>query len=129
MKLGFYRFTSGVKKLFKRSGSTENRDLPALKAGVRRVKKETEASLVFYFKSYKENIKFQYFFKLIESISEEMRFQMVNRFSGYQADLLQLKRLADENRDARGSTISAIDDVQSRLVAVKEKMEKVRDSL
>ncbi len=129
MKLGFYRFTSGVKRLFKRSGSPENRDLPALKAGVRRVKKETEASLVFYFKSYKENIKFQYFFKLIESISEEMRFQMVNRFSGYQADLLQLKRLADENRDARGSTISAIDDIQTRLAAVKRKMEKVRDSL
>ncbi|MFO8110910.1 MAG: dynamin family protein [Desulfosalsimonadaceae bacterium] len=129
LKLGFYRFTSGVKQLFKRSGSPENRDLPALKAGVRRVKKETEASLVFYFKSYKENIKFQYFFKLIESISEEMRFQMVNRFSGYQADLLQLKRVADENRDVKGSTISAIDDVQSRLVAVKEKMENIQESL
>ncbi len=129
MKLGFYRFTSAVQKLFKRYKSPEDRDMPALKAGMRRMKKETEASLVFYFKNYRENIKFQYFFKLIESISEDMMLQMTSRFTGYHADLLKLKRIAYEKPEEKIKAISAIGDIQARLAAVRRGMRKVEETL
>lgn len=129
MKLGFYRFTSAVKKLFKQYKSPEDRDMPALKAGVRRIKKETEASLLFYFKSYRENIKFQYFSKLIESVAEEMLSRMVDRFYGYQADLIKLKRRADENRDGKAQIVRAIEESQARLAALESKVEKIRKEL
>ncbi len=129
MKLGFYRFTSAVKKMFKSRQANEYKDIPALKAGVRRMKKETEASLVFYFKNYRENIKFQYFFKLIDSISEEMLFQMTERFSGYQAEILDLKRMTDENPEMKENTLNAIDDILARLSAVKSKMENIEGEI
>ena len=129
MKLGFYRFTRGVKNLFKRSKSYENRDLPALKAGVRRMKKETEASLVFYFKNYRENIKFQYFYKLIEGIAEEMLLQMINRFSGYQADLMELKSMTEEHPENKLKTINAIENIQAGLSEVQRRMAKIESNL
>jgi len=129
MKLGFYRFTSAFKKLFKQHKSPEDRDLPALKAGVRRIKKETEASLLFNFKSYRENIKFQYFSRLIESVAEEMLSRMVDRFYGYQGDLMKLKRRADENRDGKAQIVRAIEESQSRLADLKSEVEKIRKGL
>jgi hypothetical protein len=129
MKLGFYRFTNAVKKLFKVYKSTEHRDMPALRAGVRQMKKETEASLVFYFKNYRENIKYQHFFKLINGVSEEMRSQLANRFTGYQANLSRLKSMANENREIKAKTISDIDDIKTRLAVVRRELEKIGQTL
>jgi GTPase SAR1 family protein len=99
MRLGVYSIGKMVKKLFKRPIKKEKEgELRALKDGMGRIKHETEASLTFHFKSYRENIKFQYVLKLAEAVSESFYKTVLDRFSAYSADLSNIRQAVSERR-------------------------------
>lgn len=129
MKLGFYRVVNTVKKLTRRKTSESDADLPALQSGVRRMKKETEATLVFHFKNYRENIKFQYLFPLIEGVSGEMLTRLVDRFAGYHTDLSKLKAMADQSQESKNHALAAIDDIVEHLAAIRKRMDGLQQEL
>lgn len=130
MKLGFYRLSGALKKLFTRKGSDADRDVPALRAGVARMKKETEASLSFYFKNYRENIKYQYFFKLIESVSEELFIQLSSRLESSGDDFAELQRLAaGAGPEEKNNILGRIEEIHERLMQIKGEIASVKTDL
>lgn len=91
LRLGAYRFWRGFKKLLRQPVSAEEREaIQALEDGVARLRKETEQSVRFHLKDYRENIKFGYIFKLVESASDQIVAQLLERFQAYEADLSAL---------------------------------------
>ncbi len=122
MKLGFYRFVNTIKKVFRKSKTDYMAEIPALKSGVARMKKETETSLVFHFKNSKENIKFQYLFKLIESVSDEMFIQLVNRFKSYQTDLSNIKAIAGQDQGNKAASLERIDEIAEVLSQIRSRV-------
>lgn len=132
MKLGFYRLSGALKKLFTRGESRSGQDVPALRAGVARMKKETEASLSFYFKNYRENIKYQYFFKLIESVSEELFLQLSSRFEPSGDDFSELQRMsagAETEPEPETNVLDRIEAIHERLMKIKEEIASVKTDL
>ena len=91
MRLGFYNFMKQVKRLFRQPVKDESANaMFALKDAVKRMKKETEESLIFHFKNYKENIKFQYIFQLVDAVSDSIHDALIERFHDYTQDLSHL---------------------------------------
>ncbi len=130
MKLGFYRLSGALKKLFTRKESGADRDVPALRAGVARMKKETEASLSFYFTNYRENIKYQYFFKLIESVSEELFIQLSSRFESSGDDFAELQRMAaGAGPEEKNNILGRIEAIHERLMQIKGEIASVKTDL
>lgn len=125
MRLGFYRFVNTVRKAFKRGENRETVDMPALKSGVARMKKETEASLNFHFKNFKENIKFQYLFKLIESMSDEMYNLLVSRFNSYQSDLSSIRAITGQDQDAKTDSLREITGLSDALFRMRNRIEEL----
>lgn len=72
--------------------------LRALKDGVSRMKRETEKSVISNFEDYKENIKFQYIFKLIEAVSISFCEAFLEGFQVYNTDLSKLVELTEQKR-------------------------------
>ena len=95
MRLGYYNFMKAVKRLFRQpvSGQTENA-MSALQDSVSRMKKETVEGLLFHFKNYRENIKFQYVFRLVDILSDHIFNLLMERFHDYSEDLTQLTAAA-----------------------------------
>ena len=95
MRLGYYNFIKAVKRLFRQpvGGQTENA-VSALRDSVARMKKETVESLLFHFKNYRENIKFQYVFRLVDIMSDHIFDLLMERFHDYSEDLSQLTAAA-----------------------------------
>ncbi|MFZ2632829.1 MAG: dynamin family protein [Desulfosalsimonadaceae bacterium] len=91
MRLGYYNFIKAVKRLFRQpvSDSTKNA-VSALQDSVHRMKKETVEGLLFHFKNYRENIKFQYVFRLVDIMSDHIFDLLMERFHDYSEDLSQL---------------------------------------
>jgi len=130
MKLGFYRLSGALKKLFTRKESGPDRDVPALRSGVARMKKEIEASLSFYFKNYRENIKYQYFFKLIESVSEELYVQLSSRFESSGDDFVELQRMAaGAGPEEKNNILGRIEEIHERLMQIKGEVASVKTDL
>jgi len=91
MRLGLYNFVKELRRLFRRPAKDETENaLAALKDAVARMKKETAGSLIFHFKNYKENIKFQYLLHLVDTVSDHLYRVLMERFHDYTEDLSAL---------------------------------------
>ena len=94
IRLGFYSALRLLKKIFKKQvQSNKGEAILALQDSILRIKRETEKSVIFYFKSYKENLKFQYIFKLVEAASNNLYRILVDRFQANVTDLSTIAEL------------------------------------
>lgn len=129
MKLGFYRFLFGVKKLAGRKNSNTGADISALRSAVARMKRETEATIIFHFKNYRENIKFQYLFRIVDSVAVEANDWLIHRFRTYSTDFARLREITDRDQEDREKVIESIDAVLSDLGELDSRLERLHTEL
>jgi hypothetical protein len=113
LRLGAYRFWRGFKKLLRQPVSADEREaVQALEDGVARLRRETEQSVRFHFKDYRENIKFGYIFKLVESASDQIVALLLERFQAYEADLSVLVTSLDTKHTDRVGKAAALRSIE-----------------
>lgn len=106
MRFGMYNLASRIRRLFRRSGRGEAAEAhAALRSAVRRMKRETEDTISFQFKNYKENLKFQYLFSLVDAVAQRLQAELTDRLHDFTSDLVRLREMTgrqqvDENRVA-----------------------------
>ncbi len=136
MRLGVYNFIKQLRRLVRRPVTDEAINaVTALKKAVKRMKKETQESLVFHFKNYRENLKFQYIFALVDAVSENISDAMMARFHDYTQDLSQLtdsmvKNQIDKDRVLHDlqEAAAAAEDLSDRIRQFGEQLKKTTDT-
>ena len=112
MRFGMYNLANRVKRLFRRSaGNSVSEGTAALKTAVKRMKRETEEGISFQFKNYKENIKFQYLFKLVDAVSDQLYAEIMDRFHDFTSDLVKLSEFAGKHQDNGTNLVSRLNDM------------------
>ncbi|MCF8111328.1 MAG: dynamin family protein [Desulfobacteraceae bacterium] len=129
MKLGYFRFLYGVRRLLKRGDSSASADISALKSGVAGMKRETRDSIVFHFKNYRENLKFQYLFSIVDSVASEINNWLVYRFQTYSTDFDRISEIAGRDRADREKVLETIDSVLADLDGLVMRLEKLQSEL
>jgi hypothetical protein len=130
MRLGAYKLLRGIRKLLRKPVDEDRgEEIQALKDGVERMKKETERSLLFHFKDYRENIKFGYIFKMVESASVQIADGLLERFETYEKDLSQMVDLIDANQSVKvqqeasfREVAASADHLYQRCLGLRERM-------
>ncbi|MEA3470245.1 MAG: dynamin family protein [Thermodesulfobacteriota bacterium] len=109
MRLGFYNFIKVVKKLMKKTIQNEREgEIFALKDGVKRIKQGTESSIAFHLKDYKENLKFQYLYKLVDIVSTNLNETLLDRFNVFTTDMSEMAGLVDAEQSAKERAIEIL---------------------
>lgn len=129
MKLGFFRAVQGVKKMIRRGDADGSADFAALRGGVAKMKRETEATVVFHFKNYRENIKFQYLFRLIDEVAAEMNQWLVDRFKAFATDLGRIREMTNRGQDEKQQSLDTMEEIISQLQQVREKIRSLQKAL
>ena len=129
MKLGYYRFISTMKRLLKKKDAAGSGELAALKSGIARMKKETETSVVFHFKNYRENTKFQYMFKLIDAMSQTGYEKLAHRFQAYSTDLSRITEMVGRGQHDKSKTLDLIGTLQDGLLDIENRIDRMRVSI
>ena len=130
LRLGMYTVIRVVKKLFKRSVPNEKDEkVLALKDAVLRIKRETEKSIGFQFKSYKENIKFQYIFKLVDAFSTNLYEILLDRFQVHVSDLSKVVELFSEKRIDKEQVSGTLKKMEISLSEIHENIERVKKDI
>ena len=115
MRLGAYKFLRVLRKLLRKSvDGGRGEEVQALKYGVERMKKETERSLQFHFKDYRENIKFGYVFKMVEAASNQISEGLLERFETYENDLDEMVALIDASQSDKARQEASFREVAAR---------------
>ena len=130
MRLGFYTVVKLFKRLFKKPIQIQNEEeIRAIKDGVVRIKRETERSIIFLFKDYRENIKFQYLFRLVEAVSNKLYGTLLERFQTYVADLSNVVELVGDKRLDKERTSEHMRAMELTVRGINHRIKAVRDKI
>ena len=90
------------------------------------MKRETERSLLFHFKDYRENLKFGYIFKMVESASAQIADALLERFQTYETDMTQMEVLFDDKQSDKTSQFNAFREVAAAAENIYQRMLDLR---
>ena len=130
IRLGFYTVLKFFKKFLKKPIQSKNEQgVLALKDGVLRVKRETEKSVIFHFKDYQENIKFQYIYKLIEAASNSLYETLIDRFRVYVADLSDIVELINNKQVDKQRASEILKEMEQTSMGIDGRINIIREKI
>jgi hypothetical protein len=84
VRFGFYSIAKIINKILKKEEDGQGRQrINALRNSVKQIKRETERSVALHFKDYQENIKFQYIFKITDTMADQLYEALLEQFRSY----------------------------------------------
>jgi len=130
MRLGVYKIAKVVKKIFKKPLRNEREEaLLALRDGFQRIKRETERSILFHFKDYKENIKFQFLMKLIDATSGHLQEALTDRFQAYATDSSSMVNLVHKEQSEKQHTLDILKDLDQQATEISAALTDLRSEI
>ncbi len=127
---GFYKILKLFKKILKKPEDGEfESEVQALKNGIKRIKQESVKSLNFHFKDYRENIKFQYLFKLTDIAGSNLYQLLLDRFQGYQTDFTNMTEIIDQNQDKKEKTARELDKLTEHFISLNQRINSLRENI
>ena len=127
IRWGLYALTGLVRKILRKPmGVKGDEELRALKDGIRRMKRETERSILEHFKDYQENIKFQYMLRLVDAASARLYEGLTECFRIYVSDLKELIDSMGSERSDRERLGESLGAVETALAAMQHRIEALR---
>jgi GTPase SAR1 family protein len=130
MKLGFISVIRIFKKMIKKPISENSSDkIEALKSGVRRMKRETQKSIIFHLNNYKENMKFKYLIQLVDVVSGVLDQELLRGFNNYADDLLRLNQRINSKKIDKKLTHEILLKIMQDIPKIDDKITRVKEEI
>jgi hypothetical protein len=127
LRLGFYAALTFLKQVLKKPLQSEKeKEMSALSDGIRRMRRETEKTILFHFIDYKENLKFQYIMKLVDAVSHATREALLNRFQSYVESLLELSSLIGNKQLDEAHAAGVLDEMSASTQQIEAALGRIR---
>lgn len=130
LRSGLYSAIRLIKKIFKRPVRNETEGgLLALKSGLSRLKHETGQSVAFQFKDYRENLKFQYLFKLTDTLAGILHDLLADQFQTYISDLSQIAGQVGEKQTDKEEISRQLKEMEEKAEEIGERVNRLRSAV
>ena len=130
VRFGFYRALSNVKTLFKKSSNQKGKQaIKALEDAARRMKRDTEKSVVFNLKDYRENLKFRFLFKLVDATSEGFAQAVLDRFQAYFTNLSTTIEGIGTSQKDKAKAMKILEGMDQACQTLDARIGKVREEI
>ena len=127
LRLGYYNFAGFIKKLFKKSiQNQEEGEILALRDSIKRIKRETERSLVFHLGDYRENLKFQYIYKLVDVASNTLYDMLFDRFQIFTTDISEMMEMIGNEHQVKKKAIDGLANMDRSLQKITYQIEQLK---
>lgn len=130
MRFGVSNLAGRIRRLIRRKPEGGGQaGHAALKAAVKRMKRETEEGISFQFKNYKENIKFQYLFSLVDAIAARLYDELMDRFHDFTSDLVKLSELTGKQQVDESAVVNQLNEMAHQAVNLEERLGEVAEQM
>ncbi|MFH1671855.1 MAG: dynamin family protein [Pseudomonadota bacterium] len=128
-QFGFYKILSFLKRAFKKKpASEEEKYLQLLHDRIYRIKKITRESLKALFMDYKENLKFQYLYKLVDAASDALFEDMAGSIRAFTVDLTSIGQKVEGTQEAKEQATVKLNAIAEELRRIIEQLEDMKRS-
>ncbi len=130
MRLGYYKAVRKSKTVFKKTSNRPGEvKIKVLDDALRRMKRETAKSIAFHLKDFRENLKFSYFFKLVEAVSASFGQTVLQHFQAYFTDLsATIERIGTRKSDKEKAR-RILDDLEQACQEIMAKTDEIRTEI
>ena len=118
VRFNLYRLYERISAFFKRNRDISTTQQPtdrALRDSLSKVKRETTSALLSHFKDYRENLKFQYLFKLVDAVSGRLLESFTDGFRVYGTDIEKTLSLMGDQKGRKDSAKEALSSMGPEL--------------
>ncbi len=130
LRMGAYTMLTWIRRLLKKPfRNREDDGLMALRDAVERMKSETERSMDGHFRDYRENIKFQYLFKLVDATASVLHQNIMERFRSYSADSSEITSFARNHQTDKTGILDALTRFGNTTDDIRNRMGRIRNRL
>jgi hypothetical protein len=130
MRLGAYRLLRWGRKLFRRDrGDSVADQTAALRDGVLRIKRETDRTVRFHLKDFRENLKFQYLFKVVDLAANQVNATVTDRFEAYLSDLSDLVQRVDRQGTNRTQELATLAETTAGVEAIASTVQRLKKDI
>jgi GTPase SAR1 family protein len=131
MKFGMYSAITLIKKTFKKRNKKDKIDnkIKALRGSLSKIKQETSANFVSHFASYKENLKFQYFYKLTDVVANSVFDTHTDSFNAYITDLETVSKLITEKKLDRKKFVQHLELFEKKVTTIIEQISIIKEKI
>jgi predicted transcriptional regulator len=85
--------------------------------------------VIFHFKDYQENIKFQYIYKLIEAASNNLYETLIDRFQGYGTDLSDIVERINNKLINKQQASEILKDMEQTSMEIDGRINIIREKI
>ena len=85
--------------------------------------------MIFHFKDYQENIKFQYIYKLIEAASNSLYETLIDRFQVYGTDLSDIVELINNKLINKQRASEILKDMEQTSMGIDGRINIIREKI
>lgn len=125
LRLGIYNTMEAVRKLLrKRVGGDLDSAIRSLEDSVRRIKEQLRESITAHLMDYRENLKYQYLFKLVDAMSSNLYESLVDRMRAFTGSVSDMSGLIENQRQARDEIVNEFVSLETLVTTVLGKVEK-----
>jgi len=130
MHLGYYAMLRMVKNVFsKRKKEDWESQVKALQAGVKRMKQISEKAIEEQCRNYRENLKFMYLHRVIDSIVQQLSEILLDQFQAYDTDVAALVSRLDGHLSERVGAAEELARIDSSADLLGERVRLLRDEI
>jgi GTPase SAR1 family protein len=129
VRLGLYSIAKLFRKIRKKkSRNPKEEEMSALKDGIRRMKRDAERSVVSHLKDYRENLKFQYLFKLIDAGASSIDRMLSDRFRACGLDLSDMMEQIGRRREDRHQISETLGNLAADAHSIHDRVQAIREN-
>jgi hypothetical protein len=93
------------------------------------MKRETLKSVVANLKDYRENLKFGYFSRLIDTTASSLEETLVERFQVYFNDLSTIVGQISHTKDDREQAFRVLKEMEAKSNRLKDRVERLKEKI
>ena len=129
-RLGFYTVVEWARRAMKKPAAAPTHGGgQALLDALKRIKRETAKGIDFHFKSHRENIKFQYLFKLLDAAAGSIQEAIYDQLRAYGDDLSQLAERVASQGAGRQQVAEHLAEIEAAASTLGQRLEDLRQAL
>ena len=128
-QFGLHRVLCFLKRIWqKRPANEEEKYLQLLHDRIYRIKKVTRDSIKTLFMDYKENLKFQYLYKLVDVASDALFEDLAGRIRAFTVDLTSIAKKVEDTQETKAISAERLDTIGWQIRVVIEQLENIKRS-
>jgi GTPase SAR1 family protein len=130
IRLGFYTMVRLFKQILKKPVKIKNEEsVFALKDSMRRIKIEMERDVVFHLKSYRENLKFQYIYTLVDASSTSCYKSLSGRFQDNSSSFLSMSQAIEKNHIDKKNVSEMLEKLKKTSLTITTRIREAKNKM